>query len=92
MARSPKCVLPSEHVAKCVAKHFQGQSWVRFDSAELTRNFLDMRIKIQRIKLGGASRYLLVFPSIEGCTYLLKRISWMTTDESAYDEEEDVEL
>ena len=92
MARSPKCVLPSEHVAKCVAKHFQGQSWVLFDSAELTRNFLDMRIKIQRIRLGGASRYLLVFPSIEGCTYLLKRTSWMTTDESAYDEEEDAEL
>jgi len=52
MARSPKCVLPLEHVAKCVAKHFQGQSWVRFDSAELKRNFLDMGIKIQRIRLG----------------------------------------
>jgi len=88
MARSPKCVLPLEHVAKCVAKHFQGQSWVRFDSAELKRDFLHMGIKIQRIRLGGASRYLLVFPSIEGCMYLLKKAGWMTTDESAYDEED----
>ena len=88
MARSPKCVLPLEHVAKCVAKHFQGQSWVRFDSAELKRDFLHMGIKIQRVWLGGASRYLLVFPSTEGCMYLLKKAGWMTTDESAYDEED----
>ena len=90
MARSPKCVLPLEHVAKCVAKHLQGQSWVRFDYAQLKRDFLHMGIKIQRIrlKLGGASRYLLVFPSIEGCMYLLKRAGWRTTDESTYDEED----
>lgn len=39
--------------------------------------------------LGGASRYLLVFPSIEGCMYLLKKKGCMTTDETAYDEEDD---
>ena len=52
MARSPICVLPLEHVAKCVAKHFQGQSWVRFDSAELKRDFLHMGIKSRGSGLG----------------------------------------
>ena len=64
------------------------QSWVRFDSIELKRDFELMGIKIQRIRLGGSAKPLLVLPSIEGCMYLLKKADWKTTNETCAGQEE----
>ena len=46
---------------------------MRFDSSKLKRDFLHIGIKIQRIKLRGASRYSLVFPCTEGLHVLVAK-------------------
>jgi len=88
---SVKCVLPLDHVAKCVTRHFQGQSWTRFNGADLKRDFELLGINVKgrtRLGGGGPKRGLLVFPSIEGCMYLMKKKGWMTEEEAGDDDEE----
>ncbi|DBB12940.1 TPA: hypothetical protein ACH3X3_005689 [Trebouxia sp. C0006] len=88
---SMKCVLPLDHVAKCVTRYVAGQAWSRFNEAELKKAFEDLGINVKgrcKKRPGPAKRGLLIFPSIEGCVYLLKKKGLMTNEEAGEEEEE----
>lgn len=90
-AQSMKRVLPLDHVAKCVTRYLAGQSWSKFDEAALKETFVNLRINVKgrcRLGPGPPKRGLLIFPSIEGCVYLLKKRGWMTNKEVGEEEEE----
>jgi len=52
-----KCVLPLNHISKCVQRQFQGQSWMRMNEDDIKRDFVSLGLPIKSAKLvGQASR------------------------------------
>jgi len=90
---SVKCLLPVDHVTKCITKYVSGQSWLRFNEADLKETFASIGIlpgKHRCCLAGQPRRGLYIFPSIEGCIYKLKKKGWMTSLEAG-EEVEDLE-
>ncbi|KAL3138579.1 hypothetical protein ABBQ32_006348 [Trebouxia sp. C0010 RCD-2024] len=88
-ATLPKCVLPLDHVTRCVVRHFQGQStWLKPNADAIKRQLKDeLGIDYTTAKLAGKiQRKCFIFPSIEGCIYKMKKKGWMTDEEASMDD------
>ena len=40
-----KCVLPLNHISKCVINHFRGQSWLRVNEDDIRRDLLAIGVQ-----------------------------------------------
>ena len=84
-----KCILPINHISACVAARFKGQSWMRYTEDDIKRDFVQLRLEVNSAKLAGVTRRgLVVFPSIEGIMYLLRKKGWMTAAETVLEDED----
>jgi hypothetical protein len=62
---------------------------MRYNEDDIKRDFMQLGLEVKSAKLAGASRRgLIVFPSIEGVMYLLRKKGWMTAAEMTLDDED----
>ena len=87
-----KTVVPIRHVTDCVMNYFKGQSFRGTTEDDIVDTFKSLGLKVDLVKkipAGGTSRRCIVFPSVQGLIFLLKKKHWMSSEEViSYDEEE----
>jgi len=87
-----KTVVPMRHVTDCVMTYFKGQSFRGTTEDDIVDTFKSLGLKVDLVKkipAGGTSRRCIVFPSVQGMTFLLKKKRWMSAEEVvSYDEDE----
>ncbi len=87
-----KTVVPVRHVTDCVMNYFKGQSFRGTTEDDILDTFKSLGLKVDFIKKitpGGTSRRCIVFLSVQGLTFLLKKMRWMSADEVvSYDDED----
>ncbi len=52
-----KCVLPLNHISKCVLRQFQGQSWLKVNEDDIKRDLLALGIPYKSARLAGRSKH-----------------------------------
>ena len=62
---------------------------MRYTEDDIKRDFVQLRLEVNSAKLAGVTRRgLVVFPSIEGIMYLLRKKGWMTAAETVLEDED----
>jgi len=87
-----KTVVPIRHVTDCVMNYFKGQSFRGTTEDDIVDSFKSLGLKVDLVKKipsGGTSRRCIVFPSVQGLMFLLKKKRWVSGEEViSYDDEE----
>ena len=87
-----KTVVPIRHVTDCVMTYFKGQSFRGTTEDDIVDTFKSLGLKvdfIKKIPTGGTSRRCIVFPSVQGLTFMLKKKRWMSAEEVISCDDED---
>ena len=87
-----KTVVPIGHVTDYVMTYFKGQSFRGTTEDDIVDTFKSLGLRVdlpKKIPAGGTSRRCIVFPSIQGLIFLLKKKRWMSAEEViSYDDDE----
>ena len=87
-----KTVVPVRHVTDCVMNYFKGQSFRGTTEDDIVDTLKLLRLKVDLVKkipTGGTSRRCIVFPTVQGLTFLLKKKRWMSDEEVVSNDDED---
>lgn len=80
---SVKCNVPRSHVIATVLQQFRGQRYMGGNEEDFLQAFRDLGIPVNKgAKVMGRKKTCIVFPSIEGLVYLMKKKNWMTAEEA----------
>lgn len=75
-------MLPINYINASVAARFKRQTWMRYNADDIQRGFMQLGLELRSGKLVGISRRgVMIFSSIEGIMYLLRKKGWMTAAE-----------
>ncbi len=78
-----KCKVPSSHVVATILQQFRGQRYMGGNEEDFLQAFKDLGIPVnQGAKVMSKKKTCIVFPSIEGLVYLLRKKNWMTAEEA----------
>ncbi|KAL0019351.1 hypothetical protein WJX79_001213 [Trebouxia sp. C0005] len=78
-----KCKVPSNHVVATILQQFRGQRYMGGNEEDFLQAFKDLGIPVnQGAKVMNKKKTCIVFPSIEGLVYLLRKKNWMTAEEA----------
>ena len=86
-----KTFVPVRHVTNCVMNYFKGQSFRGTTEDDILDTFKSLGLKvdfIKKIPTGGTSRRCIVFPLVQGLTFLLKKKRWMSDEVVSYHDED----
>ena len=78
-----KCKVPTSHVISTVLQQFRGQRYMGGNEEDFLQAFRDLGIPVNKsAKVMNKKKTCIIFPSIEGLVYLMKKKNWMTAEEA----------